>query len=190
MGPNYYVTPTPQQTGPSRKTLFIVIGLTIAVIFGVILLLSGSGKSASTQLQALSLRMASFQTIVDDQTTTRNLKNQDLSQINTNLSLSLASDINTLKPLMVNAGLPAKYDQSIITAETDLTSAKKIEEAALNNKLDEVYADVLETKIASLRPLIAEVYAMTNSSELQKALTDTDKHFADYQKRLTALQFD
>lgn len=190
MGPNYYVTPSPQQTGPSRKTLFIVIGLAVAVIFGVILLLASGGKSASTQLQALSLRMESFQKILDDTTTTRNLKNQELSQLTTNLSLSLASDINTLKPLMISAGLPAKYDQSIITAETDLTSPEKIEEAALNNKLDEVYADILQTKITNLRPLIAEVYAMTNSAELRQALTDTDKHLAEYQKRLSALRFD
>lgn len=190
MGPNYYVTPEPQTSGPSRKTLFIIIGLTLAVIFGVILLLAGNGKSISTQLQALSLRMENLQGILDDSTTTRNIKNQELSQITTNLSLSLASDINTLNPIMINAGLPTEYNQNIINAETDLTSKEKLEEAALNNRLDQVYAEVLQDKIASIRPLIAETYSMTNSGELKNALSETDTHLAEYEKRLAGLRFD
>lgn len=184
MGPNYYVTPPPRTSGLPKNIIFIGIGLFVALVVGVMLLGASGGKSITTQLQHLSLRLDNTQNFLSDVQTTRNLKDQELSQLVTNASLTITSDINDLTPLMTQSGLTDKYSDAIIAAETDTTSAQKIEEAKLNNNLDKVYASILSTKVTSLRALIAETYNASQSTELRAALDKVDDHLLAVQKQL------
>lgn len=184
MEPNYYVTAAPKPGGFSRKQLFIGAGLAIAILFGIILTFASGGKNIGNQLQHLSLRLTNFQSILADTETTRNLKNEDLSTLVQELSINLDSDINQLAPLLTSAGLPAKFDKNIVASEADTSTTAKLENAKLNNRLDQGLATVMRTKIASLRALIAETYQLTNNAQLKKSLASTDKHLSDGLKRL------
>lgn len=189
MGPNYYVTPTPPARGPSRKTLFIGAGLAGAIIIAVTLLFSSGGKNISTQLEHLSLRISSLQAVLDDSATTTALKDEELRHITTELGLTLQSSANQLKPLMVDAGLPEKLDANIVASEADTSSATKLKEAGLNNRLDRTYAEVLNQKIVSLRPLVADIYGQTKNTKLRQALSQFDKSLLQTKKRLDKLEF-
>ena len=185
MGPNYYVTPAQRSNGPSKKTLLVIGGLLAAVLIGAVLLLSTSNKpSPVLLLQHLSLRLGTYQTFLSDTTTTRNLKNQDLSRLVTNSSLTIDSDINTITPLLVQVGATAKVSEAVASAEADTTSADKLEEATLNNKLDQTYAEIMAKKISSLRALLAEIAPTIKNEELFKSLQSLDTHLSDQEKSL------
>lgn len=187
MAQNYYVTPTSQASRFSKKTLLIASGLVAAIIVAILLLGSSGGNSTAKQLQHLSLRITSLQALIENSDITKNIKHQGLSQINTELKLTLTSNTNELTPLMLSAGMPPKFDKSIIASETDTSSATKLEEAALNNKFDQAYAETLGQKIVSLRALIAETYRLTKNTELRQALVALDNTLLNSKKNIDKL---
>ncbi len=189
MEPNYSVTPTRRSFSLTRKQLLLGGGLVAAVLIGIILLLGSGGKNISSQLQHLSLRLTNLQTMLSNTAVTRNFKNEELSSLVTEFNLNLSSDINELTPLMTEAGMPTKFDKSIVAAETDTSTDTKIEEATLNNQLDVGYSTVLKDKIASLRALLAETYELTSNTKLRSGLAATDKDLSDINKRLKKIQF-
>jgi len=176
MGSDYYVTPTPQQNGFSRKMIFIGGGLIVAIIIAFILLLSGGGKNASSQLQHLSLRQAALQAMLDDTSTTRNIRNQDLNRLIADFSLNLQSDTNQLAPLFIEAGMSEKIDKNIAINEADSSTKGKLEAASLNNQLDRTYAEILKQKIESIQALLAETLPLIKDIDLKKALEAHDAH--------------
>lgn len=189
MDPNYgYVQSAPQNSGFkfSRKTLLIAGGLIIAIIIGIVLL-SGSQKGISVQAQHLVARYSNLQAMLSDKTTTRNLKNQDLSNIVTSSNLSVTTDIQDLNTALAGH-IPAKLDSSIAAAEVDTTTAKTVEEAYLENKLDAVYADILIKKIKSIRALIAETYGLSKDQELKATLQNLDDHLRKTKQQLEELK--
>lgn len=171
----------------SRKTLFLGIGLFVAIIIGLVLILSSGQKSISNQAQHLSLRLNNLQTMLSDTNTTRNIKNQDLSNLVTSFSLSLTTDTNDITSLL-GKDLPQKPSDAIVAAEADTTTAKTIEDAYLENKLDTVYADVLVKKIDSLRALITEMYGLSKDAKLKQSLQDLDTHLSNTRKQITAIR--
>lgn len=189
MDPNYgYVQSEPQNSGFrfSRKTLFIAGGLILATIIGIVLL-SDSQKGISVQAQHLVARYGGLQALLSDKKTTRNLKNQDLNNIVTSLNLSVTTDIQDLNASLAGQ-VPAKLDSSIAAAELDTSTAKTIEEAYLENKLDAVYADVLIKKIKSIRALIAETYGLSKDQKLKATLQELDDHLRKAKQQLEELK--
>lgn len=188
MEPNYgYVKAAPQTGGPfSSKMLFIIGGLVMAIIIASVLLLSSGGTNTSTQSQRLILRMNDLQAILSDTETTRHLKNQKLSNLVASFKLTQTTHINDLNTVLASQ-LPEKMDEKIIASETDTSTAATIEEGYLKNQLDYVYADVLTKKIASLRALIAELYAKTKDHKLKQTLENIDKNLLKTNKQVEAL---
>lgn len=188
MAQNYYVTPSPQPNRFSKKNLLVGGGLVTAVIIALLLLGSG-GNTMSKQLQHLSLRMASLQKLLESAEVSKNLRDEELSHINTELKLTLASSVNELTPLMVDAGLPSQFDKSIVASESDASVAVKLEEAALNNKFDEAYAETLGQKIISLRALIKETYSLSKNTKLRQALVNLDNTLRNSHQSLDKLNY-
>lgn len=188
MEPTYgYVQVAPQNNSQfSKKTVFLVAGLLGAVIFAAILLLSSGQKSVSTQAQHLVLRYDNLQSILSDTNTTRNIKNQDLSNLIASFSLSIITDLNDITEAL-GTQLPEKRDEKIIATEADTTTAKTIEDAYLENKLDSVYADVLTKKIDSLRALIAEIYGLSKDAKLKQTLERVDGNLLTTRQQIEKL---
>lgn len=190
MEPNYgYVQADPQKDSMfSRKTLLLAGGLIVAVIIAAVLLLLTSGRSnVGTQGQHLLIRYSNLQAILSDTKTTRNLKNQDLSDIVTSFNLTTTTDINDLT-IALSSSVPEKMNDSILAAEADTTTAQTIEDAYLENKLDSVYADTLIKKIDSLRALIAETYGLTKDQKLKATLVSVDDHLRTTRQQLADLK--
>jgi len=188
MEPSYgYVQSSPQNENKfSRKMIFLIAGGIVAVLIAIVLLLSNGQSGISNQSQYLVLRYKNLQTILTDEKTTRNLKNQDLSNIVTSFELAIITDQNDLNSAL-SGTLPVKMSESIVASEADVTTLKTIEEAYLENKLDSVYAEVLVKKINSLRALIAEVYGLTSSAKLKTTLAELDDHLLETKKKIEAL---
>lgn len=184
---DYYVTATPQPSRFSRKTLIIGGGGLVAIIIAVALLLGSGGNGLSTQLQHLSLRISTLQSLLENNTDTANIHSENLDQLVTDLDLTLTSNKNQLAPIMTADGMPSNFDKNIITSETDTSTATKLNDANLNNEFDQAYAQVLGEKITSLRALVAETYAMAKDVKLRQVLTSLDNNLDDSQKRLNAL---
>lgn len=190
MEPNYgYVQATPQKDSIfSRKIMLILGGLISAVIIAVVLLLLTSTRSSvSTQGQHLLVRYSNLQAMLSDTKTTRNLKNQDLSNIVTSFGLTTTTDVNDLT-IALSSQIPEKMSDSILSAEADTTTAKTIEDAYLENKLDSVYADTLIKKIDSLRALIAETYGLTKDQKLKATLVSVDDNLRTTRQQLEELK--
>lgn len=181
MDSNYgYVQAAPQENNTfsrSRKLIFIGAGLVVAVIVAILLLLASGQKSISTQAQYLMLRMDSMQTMLSEPDTIKNIRNEELANIVASFSLTSSSDYNDLKAAL-GSQLPEKMDEKIVLAEssTTATTSQTIEDAYLENRLDEVYVEVLLKKIASIRALLAEIYGLTKSADLKKTLEGVDEN--------------
>lgn len=189
MDPNYgYVQQTTSNRSPflQKNMMLLVGGLVVAVIVAIVLLLSSSQGGLGKQVQHLLLRIENLQSIVDDQKVTRNLKNQQLSNLVAGLTLTLTSDSQSLKQTL-GASVPEKFDEAIVVSETDTTSSKTIEDAYLENKLDRTYKDVLSKKIADLRALIAETYAISKNGDLNRSLEEIDGHLSTAYKQLESI---
>ena len=187
MGPNYYVTPAPKNNVPSKQMILLGGGLLAAIFIGIVLLFGSGGKSISSQLQHLSLRLLTLQKVLDDGSTTRNIKNKDLSLVVTDFSLNLQSDTNQLRPLMTSEGLPTEFDATIVANEADTSTTALLEKAVLNDNLDETYQKILLTKIISLRALINETAGLTKNKALYNQFVTTDKNLSNMQKRIEAI---
>ncbi len=164
MAQDYYVTPSPQASQISKKTVLIGGGLVLALILGVVMLTSG-GNGTSTQLQHLSLRLTALQALLEDPNVRTNLKDQELLQITSELKLSLTTSQNELAPLLISAGMPPKFDGGIVATET------------------------LQQKIVSLRALTAETFRAVKNQKLKAGLVNLDKNLNSAKKRLDKLSF-
>jgi hypothetical protein len=184
MGPSYYVAPPKQQLLSPQKVFLGGIGLVIALVLGALMLSASSGQPSNTALlQRTSLRLSALNAFLDQPAITRNLKNEALSQIALNASITLTSDQNSLDTLLPETKLSA----SMIAEETDTTTEAKIEQAQLDGKLDAVYREAYLIKIKALRALLAETAPKTAAQETRKVLINIDEYLADQQKELEKL---
>lgn len=190
MEPSYSYTQVPPEKTSifSRKMQLIGIGGVVAIIIAIVLLISSGQKNISTQAQHLSARLDNLQTMLSDTNTTRNIKNQNLSNLITGFSLSLTTDTNNITSLL-GSQLPEKIDDKIVLAESDEATQKSIEDAYLENKLDKVYANVLSKKIDSLRALIAEIDGLSKDAKLKQGLQDFDKHLLGVNQQIDKIKF-
>jgi hypothetical protein len=171
----------------SKKMIFIGGGLVAAILLGATLLLGTGGNSMPKQLQHLSLRIRSLEALTESKSVKKNIQNEELSQITTELRLSLTSSMNELTPLMVAAGMPAQFDNDVVASEADISTTAKLDEAALNNKFDRIYAETLSQKIIALRALNGETFRLTKNINLRKALITLDSTLGSTKKRVDAL---
>lgn len=183
MGPNYYVTPSPQSNGLSKKMLYIIIGLVVAVILGFVLLLgSSSGGDTGSAPQRLLLRINDLYTYTSNKKYIRLLKNDDLSAANTELSLSIGTTLNTIRPILEKQ--ITTNNTQVVADEKDTSSVKKLESAKINNKLDREFRDILVVKIKNTRALIADTYSSLNSAKVKSAIKKANETLKTYQDKL------
>ncbi len=184
MGPNYYVESPKQQFLSPQRAFLGGIGLIIALVVGMLLLSASGGQPTNTALlQRSALRLGGLTTFLDNPQVTRNIKDESLSQLVTNASITLTSDQNALNELLPQT----KYPATMVSEETDTISKTKLEQAQLEGTLDRTFADIYTTKIRALRALLAETVPKTPSKDIRQVLVKTDTHLSDQQKQLEQL---
>jgi hypothetical protein len=178
-------TPTAQKpTGLVTKRTFMIILLVIAALVGGSLLLIGGSDNSGTLLQRASARQATTQRLVADGQ--KNITNDDLSKLNSELSILLAGSTPALQAEVSNAGIKS-LDKAIVAAEADAATFEKLATAKLNGQYDSTYRGVLAQKLESLLALLEELNGKTNSKSLKTTLATDYEQLAGYVKTLETL---
>jgi hypothetical protein len=160
---------------------WMILGAMVAAILAGIFLLFGSQDQSGTLQQRVSARQTTTLKLVADGQ--KNLKDADLSKLNSELSIVLAGDDSAVQAALKNAGMK-KIDKEITAAEADEDTFKSLSTAKISGRYDTAYQDTLVQKLDSLRALLAELHGATRNKPL-KAVLDTEyQHLGGYLKTL------
>jgi len=167
----------------TKKTLFMILAAVVVIAVAIVLVVSSQDNSGQLQ-QRLSARQATTLKIIADGQ--KNIGDDDLGKLNSELNIILSSDNNELQAALKTAGMK-KVDKKITAAEADLDTFKKLATAKLNAQYDTAYRSVLTQKLESLRALMRELHDATNSRSLKAALSLEYKHVNEYLDTLSKL---
>lgn len=169
----------------TKRTLFIIIGLIVVVVVGLLLLSTTGDKSGPLMLR-MSLREKVTMDIVKDGQ--KNIINDDLVKINSELSIILSGHSTKLDAAFKKNKMPTAKKAGIEDPETSKPILSKLNTAKLNARYDEIYRTTLKLQLQSLNQLGQELYGKTKSTSLKKALSDQYTDVAKYIKQLDALK--
>lgn len=179
--------PTPVAQKPANrfpKGLLLIGLLIVAITAAVFMLFASSSDNNGQLMQRLSARQATTLKIIADGQ--KNLTNDDLSKINSELSIILLSSDAALQTELKSAGIK-KLDKTITAAEADSETFTKLTSAKLNAQYDSTYKTVLTQKLESLQALLRELHDKTKSKSLKTVLSTEYKHLSTYSDELGKL---
>ncbi len=181
MEPNYYVQPSSQSSGAkflAGKGKFLIIGLVIAVVVGIVLMLVSGNNQSNTQSSAvLSTKLTSILSLLNSTTITRNIKNAELNQLTLDYGLTLQTDLNDISETPVSA--------ATVTPESAI--GKKLNEAYLNNNLDQAFAEELTSQVASAKITTAALYGKASNETSQKKLKSVNDHLTEMETKISKM---
>ena len=166
------------------RTFLIVLGMIVAIVAGVLLLFAGSDSTGTLQ-QRLSARQATTLKLVADGQ--KNITNDDLKKLNSELSIVLNGDSVTVQAALAAAGMK-KVEKTITADEADLQTFEELKSAKLNGQYDSTYRRVMTQKLESLRALLQELHGATKIRELKPSLAAEYKHLGVYLENLQTLE--
>jgi hypothetical protein len=140
--------------------LLIGAGGLIAVLISVVLLASTGGGDVSNLITQTVARQTAIIAIIED--VPDNVAHPDLHKFNADALLFMKSDLQSLTADMNAYGVES-VPKEVTAAEADAGTVDKLSRAALENRFDAAYADVLEQKMDSQQALLQELYAKANS---------------------------
>lgn len=164
-----------------RTLLFIGIGIGAIILAIVLLIWAGSG-GVNTQLQHLSARLDTMQTIAND--SNRSIRDPDLRKFNSDLRLLTTGSINKLREPMAAVGM-TEVSGGVRAQEADSATIERLERAKSGGDFDIVYARVTEQKIDTLIALMQEIYDESGNNNLRQALSESYTDFATLRQELS-----
>lgn len=163
-----------------KTLMFVGIGVGV-VILGILLLVWSNSGNISPQLQRLSARLDTMQTIASD--SDRSIRNNDLRRLNSDLRILTTGSIVKLREPMTAAGM-GSVSGDIRAAEADTATIERLETAKTGGDFDGVYARIVEQKINTITVLMMEIYDNTRNANLREALSETYTDFATVREQL------
>ena len=179
-------TPTAQKPAsafPARLVL-IVLAVIAVLVGGVMLLVAGSDNSGQLMQRLSARQTTTLKLLADGQ---KNLTDDNLQKITSELNLILLSDNTIIQGELAGAGMAKKLDKNITAAEADSTTFDKLASAKLNAQYDSTYRVTLTQKLESLSALLRELHDKTKSKSLKSALSTEYKHLSGYLDELEKL---
>lgn len=168
----------------TKRTLMLVVGGLVAVVVGAVLLMASQDNSGQLQQRLYARQATTLKLVADGQ---KNISDDDLAKINSELSIILNGDNKALTTALKTAGLK-KIDAAIKSAEADTESFEALATAKLNAQYDDAYRNMLTQKLETLHALLKEVHSKTRSSSLKTAIAAEYKHLTPYINALTELE--
>lgn len=190
MDPTYLGQPIPTPTAQKPASAFpaklvLIILAIIAVLVGGFMLIAAGSDNSAQLMQRLSARQGTtLKLIADGQ---KNLTDDNLQKINSELTLVLLSDSTLVQSELTKAGIAKKMDKDIVASEADSATFDKLATAKLNAQYDTTYRVTLTQKLESLNALLRELHDKTKSKSLKTALAAEYKHLGDYIDELEKL---
>lgn len=173
----------PASAFPARLVL-IILGIIAAIAGGLMLLAAGSDNSGQLMKRLSARQTTTLKLVADGQ---KNLTDDNLQKLNSELSLILLSDSAIVQSELANAGLEKKIDKEVVAAEADSGTFDKLATAKLNAQYDVTYRTILTQKLESLSALLQELHDKTRSKPLKAALATEYKHLSGYIDELEKL---
>ena len=190
MDPTLLGTPMPTPTAQKptsafpAKLVLIILAVIAVLVAGFMLLAAGSDNSGQLMQRVSARQATTLKLIADGQ---KNLSDDDLQKLNSELSLIMLSDSAHVQSEMTKAGIAKKMDKDIVAAEADSATFDKLATAKLNAQYDTTYRTTLGQKLESLSALLRELHDKTKSKSLKTTLAAEYKHLSGYIDQLEKL---
>lgn len=172
-----------------KQLTIIVLVLMIAVVVFVGLMLSNLGSSRQTPTemgQSLLLRLQTTNQVVE--TAQDRIKNNNISNLNSTLSLQLASANSQLITAMAEVGIDTKkVDKAILAAESNEELVKKLEDAHLTGTFDRVYSREISYQLKTLMILMNDIHTRSSNQNVKTQLETAYKNIEPLQKQAEEL---
>ncbi len=174
---NVTLVPEPQ-TGMSRKTIFIIIGIVVALVVSAILLFAANrGNNLLPFEQRLAIRMSNLQKLSTG--AQQSITSENLGDLNSQLSALLISDNSSLQADLKALGIDgSKYPKDMVASETDDSTYTALKQAVIDGDFDQKYISAVTKKIDSTTELMNTVYSKSKDSKLRQ---DISKSYKDLQ---------
>lgn len=156
------------------------VGLVLVLIITITLV--AALNRPNTQLEHLTARLQSTETIVGD--SQNNLKNTDLRSQNSSLKIYLSNANLDIEPLLAKNRVPSKLDSTIVKQEAGDDITNRLEDARLNAVYDKTYAREMAFRLGSIITLIRQIDNSSNSASLKDFLNTTMNNLIPTQKLL------
>lgn len=180
-----YQAPVAQKPGHSKKFILIAIGAFVAVVVAVILLfVINSRPSLADEIARAVQRQNQLVELTNSAQTS--IQNSDLRKVNSDAYLFMISDLTELNTILKDAG-QKNVPKDIKQAETDTTTAPKLQDAKLTGRYDSVYVEVLNQKIDAQQALLSEINTKTTSPAKRQTLSKIYDKLETIQKQLEGL---
>lgn len=168
----------------TKRTLFIILSLVALTLIGALLMFMNRDKSGPL-MQRMSLREKVTLEIIQDGN--KNLANDDLQKINSELLIVLNGHNNALSAAFKKNNMPPVETKKMDNPETSKPVLEKLRTAKLNARYDETYRSALKLQLESLNELSRELHKITKSKSLKEALSTQYTDVAKYIKQLHEL---
>ena len=183
---NVTLVPAPKP-GLSRKTIFIGIGIAIALIITLLLLVaSHQGDNLQPFEQRLAIRMTNLQALASSAQSSIN--NEDLVNLNSQLSALTISDNANLQNDLKAAGISDKYPKEMVASEANTTLYASLKQAAVNGDFDQQYITAVTKRITDTSSLMNTIYQKTQNAQLRQDISKTYKDLQFIKKQMLDLK--
>ncbi len=179
-----HIAPPPTSTGPSNKSKLIIGGIILAgmiLVSGILIAATNSTKSEPAPMK-IAARLQTIQTIND--TFSKKLRSTQLQDANSSLGAVILTANQGIKATGVDQD-KQKAELALIESSDELV--KRLDDAYLNSRLDDVYAREMYFLIEDTMTMMDSAYRQTTSAELKTFLEKTHADFSNMKKRFEAI---
>ncbi len=181
------LVPAPKP-GLSRKTIFIGIGVVVALIITAVLLIAASrGDNLQPLEQRLAIRMGNLQIMANS--AQQNINNEDLANLNSQFSALIISDSASIRSDLAAIGVAtSKYPDEMVASESDQTTYDALKQAIVNGDFDKQYVVAITKKIDDTTDLMNTIYQKNKDSKLNQDISKAYKNLQFTKKQMTKLK--
>lgn len=184
----YQIAPPTKPTGSGKKTKIIIgimLGIGLLLTSLIVVLIMQTPKTGGASLLSLTVRLQEMQTL--SQKFTGKLHSSALQDANSSLSAVLLTANKSIADPLAKSGFDLKKRAKEITALQDKKIETKLDEAYLNNQLDDVYAREMYFLIEDTMVMMSRLHDNTNVPEMKNFLKKTYDDFNNLKKQLSSL---
>jgi hypothetical protein len=184
--PNYLdsIAPPPPRanflSGTFGKLFFVLIAV---FVLAVSLIIAFSGKDNTADLQQIVVRLTNL--TLTAKTVQKNIKSNDLSQDNTNLTIWMANAQSEGQDLLDKAKVKkTQYDKKMVASEKKIKDDldTKFEDARLNATLDRVYASTMASETQKLINLYNVMSKKSKAAAIRTYAKNANSNLTPIQK--------
>ena len=181
------LVPAPKP-GLSRKTIFIGIGIIVALIITAILLLAANrGDNLRPFEQRLAIRMNNLQIMASS--AQQNISNEGLVNINSQLNALVVSDNASIQGDLKALGAVAdEYPEEMTTSESDASTYTELKQAVVDGDFDKQYVAAVTEKIGNTATLMNTIYQKSQDAKLRQDISKAYKNLQFVKKQMLKLK--